>query len=104
MTITATTMRSTTGGTGSSIRQMPTMVEKVFTLPDQAAAITRPLSTAMRRRPLTANSRTTTMSSAQAGIRPTSTNHSMADITSILSASGSMNLPKSVTMWSRRAR
>ena len=47
--------------------------------------------------PLTANSRMTTMSTAQAGIWPISTNHSMAATTRHLSARGSMNLPKSVT-------
>ena len=52
----------------SSIRQMATMVEAVLILPDQAAAMTRPLSTAMSRRPVTANSRATTSSSAHAGI------------------------------------
>ena len=77
---------------------MHTMVLAVLTLPDQPAAMTRPLSTATRRRPVTANSRATTMSTAQAGIMPLSTNHSMADTTSSLSARGSINLPKSV-IW-----
>lgn len=81
----------------SSIRQMATMVEAVLILPDQAAAMTRPLSTAMSRRPVTANSRATTSSSAHAGIWCCSTNSSMAATTSSLSASGSMNLPKSDT-------
>ena len=57
----------------------------------------RPLSLAIIRRPLTANSRTRTISSAQAGIWPISTNQSSAAVTSILSARGSANLPKSVT-------
>ena len=81
----------------SSIRQMHTMVEAVLTLPDQAAAITRPRSTAMSRRAVTANSRTMTTSSTQAGKRPASTNQSRAAMTSTLSARGSINLPKSVT-------
>ena len=91
-------MRSATGGMGSSMRTMHTMVEAVLTFPDQPAAMTRPLSAATIRRPDTPNSRTMTMSRAQAGIRPTSTNHSMAAVTRHLSAKGSMNLPKSV-IW-----
>lgn len=82
---------------GMSMSTMHTMVEAVFTFPDQPAAMTRPLSAATIRRPLTANYRMTTMSTAQAGIWPISTNHSMAATTRHLSARGSMNLPKSVT-------
>ena len=75
---------------------MPTMVQAVFTLPDLAAAMTRPCSTATSRRPVTASSRAMTTKKAQAGIQATSTNQAMADITRSLSAKGSMNLPKSV--------
>ena len=76
---------------------MQTMVEAVFTLPDLAAAMTRPCSTATRRRPVTASSRAMTMKKAQAAIQPAWTNQAMADMTRSLSARGSMNLPKSVT-------
>ena len=77
---------------------MHTMVEAVLTLPDQPAAMTRPLSAATIRNPDTPNSRMMTTSRAQAGIWPISTNHSMAAVTRHLSARGSMNLPKSV-VW-----
>ena len=94
--ITATQTRIRVGLGKASSRQMHTMVEAVFTLPDLPAAMTRPCSTAMSRRPVTASSRAMTTKKAQAGIQPTSTNQAMADITSSLSARGSMNLPKSV--------
>ncbi|CAN3972926.1 translation initiation factor IF-3, partial [Dysosmobacter welbionis] len=79
----------TTGGMGRNISTTHTIVAAVLTLPDHPAAMTRPLSLAIIRRPLTANSRQMTMSSIQAGICPISTNHSMAAVTSILSARGS---------------
>ena len=97
MAITATHTVLSQPGIGRNMSTMHTMVLAVFTLPDQPAAITRPLSLAIIRRPLTANSRTRTISSAQAGIWPISTNQSSAAVTSILSARGSANLPKSVT-------
>ena len=84
------------GAGKSSIRHRHTMVAAVLTLPDQPAAITRPCSTATRRMPDTANSRNSTIASTQPGIRPASTNQHIAAITSTLSASGSINLPKSV--------
>jgi len=74
MAITATHMVLSQPGIGRNMSTMHTMVLAVFTLPDQPAAITRPLSLAIIRRPLTANSRTRTISSAQAGIWPISTN------------------------------
>ena len=94
---------SSTIGPMASITITQTIVAAVFTLPDQPAAITRPLSLAIIRRPLTANSRSSTTSSAQAGILPCSTNHSIAAVTKILSARGSANLPKSVTRLYFRA-
>ena len=75
------------------------MVAAVLILPDGAAAMTRCRSTAISRRPLTANSRSSTTASAQPGIRPHSTKKHIAAMTSTLSASGSMNLPKFV-IWS----
>ena len=97
-TISATQTALSAAGMGRSIRQIQTMVVAVFTLPDQPAAMTRPLSTATSRSPVTANSLATTIRTVQAGICPASTNHSMAETTSSLSANGSMNFPKSV-IW-----
>ena len=88
---------------GRNMSTIQTIVEAVFTLPDHPAAMTRPWSLATIRSPLTANSRTMTMRSAQAGICPCSTNQSMAAVTSILSAKGSANLPKSVMRFRFRA-
>src|SRR5699024_6988215 len=82
------------GGTSNIIIIMHIMVANVLILPDMAAAMTRPFSTAMSRRPVTANSRASTIISAQDGIRPHSTKISIAAVTSSLSASGSTNLPK----------
>ena len=101
--MTATQIRFSRSPGTASIRMMPTMVEAVFTLPDLPAAMTRPCSTATRRRPVTANSRARTMKKAQPGIQPTSTNQAMAEITRSLSARGSMNLPKSVIRLYLRA-
>ena len=92
-----------TAGMGRNISTTHTMVDAVLTLPDQPAAMTRPASDASIRRPLTANSRQITIKSAHAGIWPISTNQSMAAVTSILSASGSANFPKSVTRFLARA-
>ena len=60
MAITATHTVLSQPGIGRNMSTMHTMVLAVFTLPDQPAAITRPLSLAIIRRPLTANSRTRT--------------------------------------------
>ena len=77
------------------IRQMHTMVLAVLILPDQAAAMTRPFSTAISRMPDTANSRTSTTARIHASMSPCSTKQHSAAITRHLSARGSMNLPKS---------
>ena len=79
------------------MKQMHTIVAKVLTLPLHAAAITSPRSAAMSRRPLTANSRSSTVASAQAHICPFSTSQHMAAATRILSASGSRNFPTVLT-------
>ena len=63
---------TTNSGTGSIMRQKPTMVEAVFILPDQAAAMTLPPSTAMSLRPVTASYLATTIIAAQAGMYPQS--------------------------------
>ena len=97
MTATQTSRRVSLGMASS--KQIQTMVEAVFTFPDLPAAMTSPCSTATRRNPVTASSRAITIKNAHAGIQPTSTNQTIADITKSLSARGSINLPKSVT-WS----
>ena len=95
--MTATQMWLIHTAMGRNISTMHTMVEAVLTLPDQPAAITRPLSAATILRPDTLNSRMMTTSRAQPGICPISTNHSIAATTRHLSARGSINFPKSVT-------
>lgn len=62
-----------------------------------AAAITRPFSTATSRRPVTANSRASTIMTAHAGILPHWIKITMQEITSSLSAKGSRNFPKLLT-------
>ena len=97
-TIRPVTMPLTSGmSPKTSSTQIPIIVTVVLTLPDQAAAMTRCCSTATRRRSLTPNSRNSTMATAQPGMLPFSTKKTMAASTSILSARGSINLPKSVT-------
>ena len=73
------------------------MVLAVLIFPDQPAAMTRPFSTATKRIPDTANSRSSTMANTHAKKVPSSTNQHSAAITRHLSASGSMNFPKSET-------
>ena len=73
------------------------MVQEVLILPLQPAAMTVPLLAATMRRPLMANSRAMTMNTSQDGIRPQPTKIIMQAVTSSLSASGSRNLPKSLT-------
>ena len=75
----------------------PTMVQEVLILPLQPAAMTVPLLAATMRRPLMANSLAMTMNTSQDGIRPQPTKIIMQAVTSSLSASGSRNLPKSLT-------
>jgi hypothetical protein len=87
----------------SSIITMHTIVDAVLTFPDIAAAMTLPSAAAIMRIPLTANSRISTMASTHAGMSPQATSISIAAVTSALSASGSMNLPKSVTSPRLRA-
>ena len=70
------------------------LADKLLTL----AAMTTPLPTATNRRPVTANSRVSTIISAHAGKVPHSQNIHMAAMVSSLSARGSRNLPKSV-VW-----
>ena len=76
----------------------------VFALPYQLAAMTTPLSAATMRMPDTMNSRAKMMSTGQEGRTLSSTSARSAAQTRILSASGSMNLPKFVTSPRLRAR
>ena len=75
----------------------PSIVQTVFTLPLQPAAITFPLPTAINLRPVTANSLAKTNINAQAGITSHWQNITIAEIVRSLSANGSKNLPKSLT-------
>ena len=76
----------------------------VLNLPYQLAEMTVPLLAATMRTPETMNSRATMMSATQLGSDPSSINAKRAAMTRILSASGSMNLPKSVTSPRLRAK
>ena len=76
----------------------------VLALPYQLAAMTVPLLAATMRMPETMNSRVRMMSAGHDGSTPSSISDSSAAATRILSASGSMNLPKSVTSPLLRAR
>ena len=68
------------------------------------AAMTSPLLAATMRTPLTMNSRAMMIMTGQLGSEPSSTKTSSAATTRTLSASGSMNLPKSVTSLRERAK
>ncbi len=76
----------------------------VLALPYQLAAMTSPLLAATMRMPETMNSRAKMMSTGQPGSTASSTSAMSAAATRILSASGSMNFPKSVTSPRLRAR
>ena len=75
----------------------------VFTLPSQLAEITTPCSAATDRRPVTASSRAMITIAIQACSRSSETSETSAAMTSSLSASGSISLPKVVTSPRRRA-
>ena len=75
----------------------------VFSFPSQLAAITTPRSAATLRSPVTASSRAMITIAIQAARRSSETSEISAAITSSLSASGSISLPKLVTCLRRRA-
>ena len=75
----------------------------VFTLPSQLAEITTPCSTATARNPVTASSRAMITIAIQASSRSRATSETSAATIRSLSASGSMSLPKVVTLSRRRA-
>ena len=83
---------------------MATIWNTVLALPYQLAAITAPSLAATMRTPETMNSRARMTSTTQLGSDPSSTSARSAAATRILSASGSMNLPKSVTSPRLRAK
>ena len=76
---------------------MATICATVFALPYQLAAMTTPWLAATMRMPDTMNSRVRMTSATHEGSTPSSMSASRAAATRILSAKGSMNLPKFVT-------
>ena len=82
---------------------MATIWETVFALPQLLAAMTLPCSTASRRMEVMANSRIMISSTHTVEARSSFTMQISADITRILSARGSISLPKLVIRLSRRA-
>ena len=87
----------------SKMAMMATIWETVFSLPQLLAAITRPCSTASRRMEVMANSRIIISSTHTVEARSSFTKQIRALITRILSARGSISLPKLVMRLSRRA-
>ena len=80
----------------NSTMQIATICDTVFALPQLFAGITLPCSTAIRRMDVTANSRTIIRSTNTVFVMPFATKQTSADITMILSAKGSISLPKFV--------
>ena len=81
-----------------------TFCENALSLPSCDAPITSSSPAATSRRPVTANSRATMMSTTHALTRPSSTSAVSAPTTSSLSASGSRNVPPTLVQSRRRAR
>jgi hypothetical protein len=75
----------------------------VFAFPSQLAEITTPRSAATERRPVTANSRAMITIATHAESRSSETSETRAAVTRSLSASGSISLPKVVSLRWRRA-
>ena len=82
---------------------MPISWTAVLYLPSFPAAMTMPSLMAMVRRPFTAKSRAMRTMTTHAATRPRCTSITSAAIAMSLSASGSRNLPITVTRFSRRA-
>ena len=82
---------------------MATTWKAVLCFPSCPAAMTIPSLIAMVRSPVTMNSRAMTTMATQAATRPRCTSITSAAITMSLSASGSRNLPITVTRFLRRA-
>ena len=82
---------------------MPMNCVSVLSLPKGPAAITIFLFAYIRRKPLITNSRDMVISVAIGESRPTAVSIIIAAAERILSAMGSISLPKSVTIFMRRA-
>ena len=76
---------------------IPAICTQVFTLPVHEAASTLPFAAATFLSDVMINSRARTINTIHAGKMPFSIKISSAAVTNSLSASGSTNLPKSVT-------
>ena len=75
----------------------------VLSLAEGDAEIARFCNAATERSAETANSRATTITTIQAGTKPSSTREMKAAEVRILSAAGSRSWPSRVTCWRRRA-
>ena len=82
---------------------MATIWLTVFALPQLFAATTTPASAATSRTDVTINSRKMMSSTSHTSATPSETKQTKAEITMILSASGSMNFPKVVIRFRLRA-
>ena len=85
------------------MRQIATICVTVLIFPPFEAAMMIPSEAATMRTPDTINSRETIITTIHAGRRWSSTKDMSAATTSILSANGSINFPKLVTMPRLRA-
>jgi hypothetical protein len=83
---------------------MATTWDTIFPLPRPEAGISTPRPAAMLRKPVTANSRPSTIITIQAGTAPSSTRERNAAAVRSLSASGSRRMPSRVTWLRRRAK
>jgi hypothetical protein len=83
---------------------MATRVINVFCFPNFPAGITVPFAAAIKRIPLTTNSRAIMITTIHAGTRPSCTKAIKMAETNTLSAVRSRKTPSSDTMWYRRAR
>ena len=101
--MTASHMTAIAPGMLKSRRIIPIICVTVFSLPPFEAAITTPSEAATMRSPETMNSREIITTTIHAGKRCSSTSAVSTAMTSILSASGSMNFPRFVTMLRLRA-
>ena len=82
---------------------MPESCSEVFHFPPREAAMTSPSLMAMVRRPLIKSSRARMITTTHDGTRPRRSRITSAESTMILSASGSRNFPRVVTLFDTRA-
>ena len=83
---------------------IPIIWSAVFVLPSWPAEMMTPSLAATLRSAVTLNSRARSTTTAHAGMRPIGTIQTRHAMTMSLSASGSMNLPSTLTTPSLRAR